>query len=117
MNPFKINQNLTFNIFAFSGYLIALLNIIVYGYAQISFILLYIGFVILFAYYYIFYFLPVLFVMFLAEIIFRRKLVWHFSDEYKHNKLALGYFGLGILLNIIIYFVMYKVFILASYLT
>ena len=107
MNPFKINQSLTFNIYALSGYLIALIHIVLFWYSQV-FIIIYIGFAIIFAYYYIFYFLSVLLCLFFIEIIFRKKILWRFNTEYKHNKLALCYFWIGILLNLVVYYITYK---------
>ena len=106
MNPFKINQNLTFNIYAFNIYVVILLHIINYFLSSFMFRSYYIW---NFTIYYLIFFVLLFFPnMFFLEIIIRKKFVWKFSEEYKNNKFALTFFWTGICLNIIYYFVIYK---------
>ena len=115
MNPFKINQSLTFNIYSFSGYLMASIYLLVHLFLPLP--VFYILLVVLFCYFYInffvFAFLPI---TYLCEIIYHRKFVWKFNEKYNKNKLALGYFWIGILLNLVVYYITYKLIKASRYL-
>ena len=113
MNIFKINKSLAINIYALSGYLLVLSHIIAYLIANAQIPVIYFFFVIVISYFcYINYFLPVLLLILLFELLIKKKKnIFLFSDEYAHDKLAIIYFWLGILLNFVGYYLTYRVYL------
>ncbi len=98
MNPFKINQNLTFNIFAFSGYVLAVLSLLDIAYCKYSSMdsvfLSFLPIICLIIFY------PCIIFLFILEIIIKKKILWKFTIEYSNSWFSKAYFFYGILLHI-----------------
>ncbi len=98
MNPFKINQNLTFNIFAFSGYVLAVLSLLDIAYCKYSSMdsvfLSFLPIICLIIFY------PCIIFLFILEIIIKKKILWKFIIEYSNSWFSKAYFFYGILLHI-----------------
>ena len=98
MNPFKINQNLTFNIFAFSGYVLSVLCLLHFEYCKFSYLesmfLFFLPAICLIIYY------PCIIFLFISEIIIKKKFLWKFTIEYSNSWFSKAYFFYGILLHI-----------------
>ena len=98
MNPFKINQNLTFNIFAFSGYVLSVLCLLHLAYCKYSSMdsvfLSFLPIICLIIFY------PCIIFLFILEIIIKKKILWKFTIEYSNSWFSKAYFFYGILLHI-----------------
>ena len=98
MNPFKINQNLTFNIFAFSGYVLSvlcLLHLANHEFADLETVFLFFLPAICLIIFY-----PCIIFLFILEIIIKKKILWKFTIEYRNSWFSKAYFFYGILLHI-----------------
>ena len=98
MNPFKINQNLTFNIFAFCGYVLSVLCLLHLAYCKYSSMdsvfLSFLPIICLIIFY------PCIIFLFILEIIIKKKILWKFTIEYSNSWFSKAYFFYGILLHI-----------------
>ncbi len=98
MNPFKINQNLTFNIFAFCGYVLSVLCLLHLAYCKYSSMdsvfLSFLPIICLIIFY------PCIIFLFILEIIINKKILWKFTIEYSNSWFSKAYFFYGILLHI-----------------
>ena len=100
MNPFKINQILTFNIYALNGYVSLILILLLYNHRySLYFFEIFILYVLI---------SHIIFVIvFIVEIIINKKILWKFNVEYSNNLFAKSYFLFSLILNICFYCFLY----------